>query len=168
MEPNAYAIQEYFLKQTEKHGLVKMWGRQSLPLYIISSHLTEDKLFPVYTRMIMSPSKMSLLLEPKGMPALNIKPQLILVEHKDDLGFNKASNRQQQILIRNLDRNVSRPNVTPGQILYWITNCIPIEFMFKENFPTNTQVWNSLAHQNYCQQRGAIWVTYGCYKGNPY
>ena len=49
------------------------------------------------------------------------------------------------MLIQNLNRIVSKPNVTTGQILHCTTNWIPINSMFKENFPTNTQVWNSLS-----------------------
>ena len=80
----------------------------------ISSHWTVDKLFPVNPRAITSPPKMSLLLEAKSMPALIIKPRLILVAHTDDLGWNKTSNQQQQMLILNLNRIVIRTNVTPG------------------------------------------------------
>ena len=52
------------------------------------------------------------------------------------------------MLIQGLNRIVSRPkfNVKPGQILNCTTNCIPINLMLKENFPTNTQVWNTLSH----------------------
>ena len=52
----------------------------------ISSLLTADKLFPVNPRVITGRPKMSLLLEAKSMPALIIKPMLILVKHTDDLG----------------------------------------------------------------------------------
>ena len=106
----------------------------------ISSHLTVDRLFPVSPRAMMGPPKMSLLLRAKSMPALTIKPRFILVAHTGDLGWNKTSNQQQQMLIQNRNRIVSRPNVTPGQILHCTTNCIPINFMFKENFPTNKHV----------------------------
>ena len=51
----------------------------SLRVGFISSHLTADKLFPVNPRAITGPPKMSLLLEAKRMPALIIKPGLILV-----------------------------------------------------------------------------------------
>ena len=51
-----------------------------------SSHLTVNKLFLVNPRAITGPPKMSLLLEAKSMPALIIKPRLILVAHTDDLG----------------------------------------------------------------------------------
>ena len=54
--------------------------------FSISSHLTVNKLFPVNLRAITGPTKMSLLLEAKSMPALIIKPRLILVSHSDDLG----------------------------------------------------------------------------------
>ena len=83
----------------------------------ITTHLTVDKLFPVNPRAITGPPKMSLLLEAKSMPALIIKPRLIkprLVAHTDDLGWNKTSNQQQQMLIQNLNKIISRPNVTPG------------------------------------------------------
>ena len=68
-------------------------------LMLSLAHFTVDKLFPVNPRAITGPPKMSLLLEAKSMPALIIKPRLILVAHPDDLGFNKTSNQQQQMLI---------------------------------------------------------------------
>ena len=80
----------------------------------ISSDLTVNKLLPVNPRVITGPPMMSLLLEAKSVPALIIKPRLILVAHTDDLGWNKTSNQQQQMLIQNLNRIVSRLNVTPG------------------------------------------------------
>ena len=52
----------------------------------MSSHLTVNKLFPVNPSTITGPPKMSLLLEAKSMPALIIKPRLILAAHTDDLG----------------------------------------------------------------------------------
>ena len=58
----------------------------------IGSHLTADKLFSVNPRAITGPPKMSVLLEAKSMPALIIKPKLILLAHTDDLGWNKTSN----------------------------------------------------------------------------
>ena len=48
--------------------------------------MTTDKLFPVNPRVITGPPKMSLLLKAKIMPALIIKPKLILVVHTDELG----------------------------------------------------------------------------------
>ena len=119
----------------------------------ISSHLTADKLFTVAPRAITSPQKMSLLVEVKSMPALMIKPRLTFFADKDALGWSETSNQQQQMLVQNLNRIVSRPNVTPGQILNFPVNSIPIDWIFKENFPTNTQVWNSLNHRNDCRQR---------------
>ena len=56
----------------------------SVRVGFISSHMTVDKLFPVNPRAIMGPPNMSLLLEAKCMPALIIKPRLILVSHMDD------------------------------------------------------------------------------------
>ena len=127
----------------------------------ICSDLTPDKLFSVNQREITGPQKISLLLEAESMPALIIKPRLILLAHTDDLGWNKTSNQQQQMLVQNLNRIVSRPNVLPGQILQCTTNCIPINLMFKENFPSNAQFINSLCHRNDCRQRGVIQVSYG-------
>ena len=45
-------------------------------------------------RAITIPPKMSLLLEAKTMPALIIKPRLILVVHMDDLSWYIPSNQQ--------------------------------------------------------------------------
>ena len=49
-----------------------------LQVGFISSHLTADKPFLVNSRAITGPPKMSLQLEAKSMPALIIKPKLIL------------------------------------------------------------------------------------------
>ena len=97
----------------------------------ISFHLTADKSFPVNPRAITGPPKMSLLFEAQSMPALVIKPRLIFVAHTDDLGWNKTSNQQQQMLIQYLNRIANRPNVTSGQILHCTTNCIPIWCFWK-------------------------------------
>ena len=126
----------------------------ALRVGFISSHLTENKLFQVNPRAITGPPKMSIQLVVKSMPALIIKPRLILVTHTDDLGWNVTSNQQGQMFVQNLNRIVSKPNVAPGQILY--TDCIPVDLMFEENFPTNSQVWNRLSHRNDCRQRGVI------------
>ena len=48
--------------------------------------MTADKLYPVNPRAITGPPKMRILLEAKSIPALIIKPRLILVSHTDDLG----------------------------------------------------------------------------------
>ena len=89
---------------------------------------------------------MSLMLEDDSTVALIIKTRLILVPLTDDLGWYITSNQQRQILVQNLNRIiVSRPNVTQGQMLHSATYFIPINLMVKENFPTNTLVWNSLA-----------------------
>ena len=106
----------------------------------VSSHLTEDKLFLVNARAITGPPKMSLLLEVKSTPALIVKPRLILVMHTDDLGRYITPNQQRQMLVQNLKKIVSRPNVTPRQVLYYTTNCIPINLVFQENFPTNSSL----------------------------
>ena len=122
----------------------------------ISSHLTEDELFPVNPRAITGPPKMSLLLEGKSMPALIIKPRLILVTYKDDLGWCITSNQQGKMFIQNLNRIVRKTNVTPRQFPYCTTDSISIDLIFRENFPTHTQVWNCLSHRNDCRQRGVI------------
>ena len=70
------------------------------------------------------------------------------------------------MFVQNLKRIVSKPNVTPGQILYYTTDSIPIDLMFQENFPTHTQVWNRLSHRNDSQQRGVIWAPSRCYNSN--
>ena len=104
----------------------------------------------------MGPPKMSLLLETKSISALIIKPRLILVKHTDDLGWYITSNQQGQMFIQNLNRIISKPNVVSEQILYCTTDCIPVDLMFQENFPTNTDVWNHLRQQKDCRQRGVI------------
>ena len=84
-----------------------------------SYHLTVNKLFRFNQRAITGPPKMSLLLEAKSIPALIIKPRLILVSHTDDLGWNKTSNQQQQMLILNLKRIVSKcPNNNNNKTVY--------------------------------------------------
>ena len=149
-----------------------------LQVGFISSHLTADKLFPVNPRAITGPPKMILLLEAKSMPALIIKPRLILVMHMDDFGWNITSNQQGQMFIQNLNRIVSKPNVMPGQTPYCTTKglptadreewselaigattatctrsetSIPIDLIFQENFPPHTEVWNRLSHRNNCR-----------------
>ena len=82
----------------------------------ISSQLTVGNLFPVNPGMITGPPKMSFLLEAKSMPALIIKPRLILLMHTDDLVWFITSNQQGQLFVQNRNRIVSKPNVTPGQI----------------------------------------------------
>ena len=87
-----------------------------LRLGSISSHFTLDKLFAVNPRGITGPLKVSLLLDAKSTPVLIIKLRLIHVAHMDDFGLYITSNQQGQMLVRNLNRIVSRPNVMPGQI----------------------------------------------------
>ena len=123
---------------------------------LVSSHLIADKLFPINPGVITGPPKMRLLPEAKSMPALIIKPRFILVTHTDDLGWYITSNQQGKMFVQNLNRIVRQPNVTPRQLPYCTTDSIPIDFMFQENFPTHTQVWNCLSHRNNCRQRGVI------------
>ena len=49
--------------------------------------------------------------------------------------------------IQYLNKIVNKPNVMPGNILYCTSDCIPVELMFQENFPSNKQVWNRLRHR---------------------
>ena len=121
-----------------------------------SSHLIADKLFPINPSAITGPTKMSLLLEAKSMPALISKPRFIFVTHTDDLGWYITSNQQGKMFVQNLNRIVRKPNVTPGQIPHCTTDCIPINFVFQENFPTNTQVRNSLCRRNDRRERRVI------------
>ena len=44
------------------------------------------------------------------------------------------------MFVQNLNRTISKPNVTSGQILYCTTDCIPVDLMFQKNFPTNTSL----------------------------
>ena len=127
-----------------------------LRVRFISSHLTVYKLFPVNPRAVMGPPKMSLLLEAKSVPALIIKPRLILVTHTDDLGWYITSNQQGKMFVQNLNRIVRKTNVTPRQFPYCMTDSIPIDLMIQESFPTFIQVWNSLSHRNNCRQRGVV------------
>ena len=114
----------------------------------ISSHLTANKLFPVNPRAITGPPKMSLLPEAKRMPALIVKPRFILVTHTDDLGWKITSNQMGQIFVQNLNRIFRKSNVTPGQILYCTRGYIPVNLLFEENVPANTQIRNRLSHRN--------------------
>ena len=125
------------------------------------SDLTANKLFPINPRVITGPPKMSLLLEVESTSALIIEPRLILVTHTDDLFGYITSNQQGKMLVQNIHRIVRRPNVTPGQIPHCTTDSIPINFVFQENFPANTQVSNSLRRRNDRRERGVILVTNG-------
>ena len=83
---------------------------------------------------------MSPLPEAECMPAFIIKPRFILVTHMDDLRWYITSNQKGEMFIQNLNRIVSKPNVTPWQTLCCTTDYISVDFMFQENFPTHTQV----------------------------
>ena len=122
----------------------------------ISSPLTSDKLIPVNPRAITGPPNMSLLLEAKNMPALIIKPKLILVTHTDDLGWYITTNQQGYMFVQIFNRIVSKPNVTRGQIQYCTTDCILVDLKFPENFHSNIQVWNRPSRRNDCRHRGVI------------
>ena len=100
------------------------------------------------------------------MPALIIKPRLILVAHMDYCWH--TSNQQRHMVIKwasetdahlKPQQDCQWANVMPGQITYCTTDCIPVDLMFRDNFPTNPQVLNRLSQQNDCRQRGVIWVT---------
>ena len=77
----------------------------------ISCPLIADKLFPVNPKMITGPLKMGLLLKAKSMPALIIKPRLIIVMYMDDIGWYKMSNQQGQMFVQSLNRIVCKPYV---------------------------------------------------------
>ena len=68
------------------------------------------------------------------MPALINEPRLILVMHTDGLGWYIISNQQGQMFVQNLNRIVSKPNVTTGQIPYCKTDSISIDFIFRKTF----------------------------------
>ena len=72
------------------------------PSGFISSQLTMEKLFAVNPIAVTGPPKMSLLLEAKSIPALIIKPRLIVVAHKEDLGWFITSNQQGQMFVQNI------------------------------------------------------------------
>ena len=122
----------------------------------VSSHLIVDKLFQIDPRAITGPPKISHLLEAKGLPALIIKPRFILLTHTDEVSWYITSNQLGKMFVQNLNRIVRKPNVTPRQFPCCTTSSIPIDLMFQESFPTHTQVWNCLSHQNNCRQRGVI------------
>ena len=127
-----------------------------LRVCFISSDLTVSKLFPINPRAITGPPKMNLLHEVGSTSAWIIEPRLVLVTYTDDLGWYIASNQQGKMLVQNLPRIVRRPNVIPGQIPHCTTDCIPIISVFQENFPTNTQVKNSLCRRNDRRERRVI------------
>ena len=89
-------------------------------------------------KAMTGPPKMSLMLKVKSAPALIVKPRFILIPHTDNLGQHILSN-QRQMLIQNFNRIVSRPNVMPRQVLQCTANSIPINLVFQENYPLNTQ-----------------------------
>ena len=126
-----------------------------LRVCFISSDLTANKLFPINPRAVTGPPKMSLLLEVETKSALIIEPRLILVTYMDNLGGYITSNQQGKMLVQNLHRIVRRP-ARPGQILYCTTDCILINSVFQENFPTNTEVRNSLCRRNDRRERRVI------------
>ena len=123
-----------------KNGPVSI-TKQTLGLRVgfISSHLTGNKLFPVNPRAITGNPKMSLLLMAKSMPALIIKTRLILVTHTDDLAWNITSNQQGQMFVQNLIRIVSKPNVTPRQILYCTADYIPVDLIFPDEITADRE-----------------------------
>ena len=85
----------------------------------ISSHLSMNKLFPVNQRGIMGPPKISLLLEVKNMPALIIKPKLILVTHTDDLCWNITSTSRERCLFK------TSTGLSAGVAVVCVTTAIP-------------------------------------------
>ena len=98
----------------------------------ITSYLTADKLFPVNSRAIMAPPKMSLLLEAKCMPALIIKPRLILVTHPNDHGpssrdrcsFKTSTGLSACQMLRQ-----GRSRIAPQTVLFQLTWCFRKSFL---------------------------------------
>ena len=129
-----------------------------LRICFISSDLTANKLFPINPRVVTGLPKISLLLEVERTSALIIEPRLILVTYTDDLGGYITSNQQGKMLVQNLHRIVRRPNVMPGEIPHCTTDCIPVNLVFQENFPTNTQVRNSLCCRRVTSDLSYQWV----------
>ena len=74
----------------------------------------------------------------KSMPALIIETRLILVG-TDDLAWNITSNQQGQMFVQNLNRIVSKPNVTPGQILYCTADHIPVDLIFQDEITADRE-----------------------------
>ena len=144
-----------------------------LRVSFISSHLTANKFFPVNPRAITGLPKMSLLLEAKSMPALIIKPRLILVAHRDDLGL--VHNVQPAEVGRSKPKPRSKPEEDCQQDKCYARADTVLHHRQHSNWldvslklSTNTQVWNRLGHRNDRLQRGVNWVTYRCYNSNPY
>ena len=108
-----------------------------LQVGFISARLA-DKIFPVNPRAITDPSKLGLQLEDRNTPALIINLWLIFVMHNDDLRWYMTPNQQRQMLLLNLNRVVSKPNVTLRKILCCSANCILNYLVFQINFPTDT------------------------------
>ena len=102
----------------------------------ISFHLSANKRFPVYPRVITGPPKLGFLLEAKNMPPLIIKTRLILVKYTDDLGWYRTSNKQWQRLVQNLNRIVSKPNVTPPQTVFQLNWCFRKTFLLTHKYGT--------------------------------
>ena len=130
------------------------WRLATWVLFIFY-HFSVDKLFPDnWSTEDESPVWDQITL------ALIMKPRLILVVHTDNLDLCITSNQQCQMLVQNLNMIVCRPNVMPMQFLYCTTNCIIINFVLQEHFPTNTRVGNRLWHRNDRRQRSVIRVTF--------
>ena len=58
---------------------------------------------------------MSLVVEAERMPALIIKPRLILVMYVDDLGWYITSNQQGQMLVQNVNMIVRNQMLRQGR-----------------------------------------------------
>ena len=69
-----------------------------------------------------------------------------LNSHNCSENYTKTKNKKTK-------RSVRKPNVMPRQLPYCTTDSIPIDLMFQVTFPTHTQVFNCLSHQNDCRQR---------------
>ena len=86
------------------------------------------------------------------MPAVISKQRLILVTHMEV--SNKEVGTMFQLAMKtfhsrkNLNRIASKPVVSPKEDTYFQQSVFQLTHVFQENFPTNTQVQNSLCHRN--------------------
>ena len=111
-----------------------------LQVGFICSRLTADKLFPVNPRVTTGPPKMSPLLEAKSLPALIFKPKLIIVPRiigawMTLIGTKRPTSSNKCLFKTSTGETKCYTMAAPT--LYHKLYSISINFMFKENFPTN-------------------------------
>ena len=90
----------------------------SLGIFYISPPMVMDTLIPASSRAITSPPKMSLLLEVERIPAVIIRPRLILLTQTDCLNRNKLFNQQIQVHIQYLNCIVSTQDASSRKLKY--------------------------------------------------